>query len=473
MRVLSEQPLSGTGLGLNGSEDHHPGPLHDRCGRGHRLDHPGRAGAASLDERAAGAHPAGATGADRWVRDPGLLRADGRRRRVHALAAACPGLVRPAARGPRRPRRWPDVGPTRSPRRRARTGRAPAPPKAGTPAAGTIGAGDGGSSLGRGGALLGPGAPAGRTGRAGVGPPSRTPHPAAQTSPGRSQPEHAHAGDDHRREEAPGGEPGHERERRRQGERQPALVERRSACTPRMVDAVAAAAAIMQRTRMMVFSSLSPSPVPGQRLLRQHPLELPPAPRGCGGSRSAGTPWRRGSRPADDDPRGEHSLTRSGGFFGHVSIPPDASPLDRSSSAHPQLQPVVGSSDHDRAAVRDRAAEDQPWPAGRRWRSGSAAAAAGRRTPGRSRSSASHSRAASVTSIVIRRTASRFSSSAELEVDDLGQVLPGQGVEDDDLVEPVEELRLEALRAPSPSPTRASSRVQRRVDQVAASRGCE
>ncbi len=41
-----------------------------------------------------------------------------------------------------------------------------------------------------------------------------------------------------------------------------ALVERRSACTPRMVEAVAAAAAIMQRTRMMVFRPFSPSPVP-------------------------------------------------------------------------------------------------------------------------------------------------------------------------------------------------------------------
>ena len=46
----------------------------------------------------------------------------------------------------------------------------------------------------------------------------------------------------------------------------------------------------------------------------------------------------------------------------------------------------------------------------------------------------------------------------ELEVDDVRQVVLRERVEDDDLVEPVEELRLERLPAPSPAPTRASPR---------------
>ena len=83
----------------------------------------------------------------------------------------------------------------------------------------------------------------------------------------------------------------------------------------------------------------------------------------------------------------------------------------RVSSALRRLALASDVDDH-AAAVDDARPRSAASPAGRRSRSGSAAAAGGRRTPGRSRSRRARSRAASVTLIVIRRTASRFSSSA-------------------------------------------------------------
>ena len=67
------------------------------------------------------------------------------------------------------------------------------------------------------------------------------------------------------------------------------------------------------------------------------------------------------------------------------------------------------------------------------------------------------SRAASVTSMVIRRTASRFSSSASCRSTMWASSSLGERVEEHDLVEPVEELRLERRAHHAPSPTRASS----------------
>ena len=123
--------------------------------------------------------------------------------------------------------------------------------------------------------------------------------------------------------------------------------------------------------------------------------------------------------------------------------------------------PVVVHVDHDRVAVADARRPAAPWPAGRRSPTGPAGAAAGRRRPGRSRRSPATPGRPSVTSSVSRRSASRRRQRGDLDVDDRGQLARCQRVEDHDVVEPVEELRLEVRRGPPPctASRRCSSRA--------------
>ena len=78
-------------------------------------------------------------------------------------------------------------------------------------------------------------------------------------------------------------------------------------------------------------------------------------------------------------------------------------------------------------------------------------------------------RASSVNSTSIRCARSRRASRSSSSLRDLGELLLGEGPEDDDLVDPVDELRPEALRAGPPSGPPSAARTTRRCARTAGS----
>ena len=135
MRVLSEPPLSGTGLGLNGLKT----TIRVLCMIAAAAATASTILGVQALRRSTSARLALTLLAPLVLIAGFATRASSRRWSSPACACSgCdrPGTGSPAARGPPRPRRWPTAGPTRSPRRRARTRTRAAPPTLMAPAAG-------------------------------------------------------------------------------------------------------------------------------------------------------------------------------------------------------------------------------------------------------------------------------------------------------------------------------------------------
>ena len=198
------------------------------------------------------------------------------------------------------------------------------------------------------------------------------------------------------------------------------------------------------------------------------------SPSGLGrtiGNRVGGDPSRV-QIPYPPPPRGGHPLPGAPLWHARGREPQAAGPEFSPPRGRARRQSPARAPPRARCSRRGRPRRGSPGPAGRRSRSGPAGAAAGRRRPGRTRGRRA-TRApprdvqgdppvgqppAAAPRPAGRRCAARSSRVS--------------GVEHHDVVEPVEELRLErAARTTAMTASRALLECQRRVDRGTASRG--